>query len=112
MKAPWRVCASTMSCMNFLRERSDIKVVGASPPEDPGVAHPSQTLVALRTVGRNAQEISALAPDANRPHAVHKIAGGTERPARVATDAADDISLNRVERQRARIPVTSTYRKP
>src|SRR5205823_739422 len=87
----------------LLREPSGIKVVGPGPPEDAGIAHPSQALVALRTIGRNAQEISALAPYSNGPHAVHKIAGGSERPARVATDAADDFSFKGVERGRTRI---------
>ena len=31
--------------------------------EDLGVAHPAQTLVALRTIGGNADVVSALAPD-------------------------------------------------
>ena len=59
----------------LMREALNIEVVGSSTPEDAGIAHPAQPLVALRTVSRDAQEISPLPPKANRIHLVHHLAG-------------------------------------
>ena len=58
----------------FLREGSDVEVVASGSPEDSRVSHPTQPFVALRTIGRDAQEIASLAPDANRPHLIDQVA--------------------------------------
>src|SRR5439155_5532506 len=46
----------------FVRKALNVKVVSSRAPEDTGIAHPAEALVALWTVGRNAQKISPLSP--------------------------------------------------
>ena len=59
-------------------EAGDVEVVGAGAPEDAGVAHPAETLVALGAVGGDGEEVAALAPDAELAHLVEEIAGALE----------------------------------
>ena len=59
-------------------EAGDVEVVSAGAPEDAGVTHPAETLVALGTVGGDGEEVSALAPDAEVAHAVEEFAGAGE----------------------------------
>ena len=44
-------------------ECGEVHVVGSGAPENFGVAHPTQALVALRAVSRDADEVAALAPE-------------------------------------------------
>ncbi len=62
----------------FAGEAGDVEVVGAGAPEDAGVAHPAQALVALGAVGGDGEEVAALAPDAELAHLVEEIAGALE----------------------------------
>src|SRR6185437_5002916 len=48
-----------------------VGIKGRGPPEDFGVAHPAQTLVALRTIGGHAQKISTLSPEDVAPQLIH-----------------------------------------
>ena len=57
----------------FLRKRGDVEVIASGSPENSCISHPTQTFVALRTIGGYAQEISALTPDANQPHLIDQI---------------------------------------
>ena len=61
-------------------EWRDIEVVAAGAPEDAGVAGPAEPLIALRAVRRDADEVAALAPDAERPHAIHEVLEVSGRP--------------------------------
>src|SRR5215211_9107755 len=47
----------------LLEEGGDVHVEGGRADEDLGVAHPTEALVALRAVGRHAEEVATLAPD-------------------------------------------------
>src|ERR1700722_1573761 len=57
----------------FLRERSNVEVVASGSPENFCVSHPPQTLITLRTIRRDTQEITSLSPDTNRPHLIDQI---------------------------------------
>ena len=59
-------------------EAGDVEVVGAGAPEDAGVAHPAEALVALGAVGGDGEEVAALAPDAELAHLVEEFAGALE----------------------------------
>src|SRR6476646_8772654 len=48
-----------------------VGIKGRGAPEDFGVAHPTQTLVALRTIGGHAQKISTRSPEYIAPQLVH-----------------------------------------
>src|SRR5271166_4372537 len=54
----------------FVAERRNIGVVGACTPENLRVAHPTQTFIALRAIGGDAQEIAPLAPQSHLPHPI------------------------------------------
>src|SRR5207302_8565334 len=88
----------------LLREGGNVKGVASGSPENTGIAHPSETLIALRTIGRNAEVISALAPQADLPHVIDEVAGGRELGSRLATAATQNLSFDRVEIWLARIP--------
>src|ERR1700691_5716676 len=81
----------------FLRERSDVKVVAPRSPENAGIPHPAQTFVSLWTIGRNAEKVSALSPGANRPHFVDQFARGDKSGRWFVGDAADYITFQRLE---------------
>src|SRR5882724_2636181 len=76
----------------FLRERGHIIVVGARPPEHTRIPHPPQPLVALRTIGRNAQIIPPLPPSPNRPHLIHQLTRRRQLPRRLSIHAADHFA--------------------
>ena len=83
-------------------EGRDVHVVCGGGEEHLGVAHPAQPLVALRAVGRDRDEVAALAPGDVPPQLVDHLVGALEptSPGRVRVhDAAGD----RVERRRVGI---------
>ena len=60
------------------REGRQIHVVRGGAPEDFGVAHPAEALVALRAVGGNADKVGALPPLNVLPQLVDHRAAGRE----------------------------------
>ena len=66
----------------FLEEGGDVHVERGGADEDLSVPHPTEALVALRAVGRHAQEVAALAPDDVLLELVDQRAGALEGPAR------------------------------
>lgn len=59
------------------REGRHVHVVGGGIPEHIRITHPSEALVTLRTVGRNAHEIGSLAPERIFPQALdQRVADG------------------------------------
>src|SRR4051812_4785870 len=76
----------------LVREGVNIEVIASSAPEHACIAHPAEAFVALRTIRGNAHEVSTLPPDADGPHAIHKIAGSSYLGCRLAGDAAGNFS--------------------
>src|SRR4029077_4392797 len=88
----------------FLRKRSHVEVIASSSPENCRIAHPAQTFIALRTIRGDAQKITSLPPQANRPHLIHQRTRRRQLSCRISTHAAPDLSPDRVQTGRTRIP--------
>src|ERR1700761_8774536 len=56
-------------------EGVDVEIERASAPEDASVAHPAETLIALRAVSGYRDEVAALSPGSELIHLVQRFAG-------------------------------------
>ena len=85
-----------------MRKGRQVGVERGGSPENLSISHPTQTLIALRTVGGNAQKVSPLAPKNIAPEPVYHCTCRLElnRERRIGVE---DNSLDRIIPRRARI---------
>src|SRR5262249_9798912 len=86
----------------LVREGGEVGIERRRAPEDFGIAHPAQALVALRAIGGHAQKVSALAPKDIAPQLVHGFVGGLELN-RERRAGIEHDTFNRISRWRSRI---------
>ena len=90
----------------------DVEIEASGAPEDTGIAHPAQAFIALRAVGRDAEEIPALPPQADRPQAVDQFAGGRQPSGWLPAQAVDDFAGDRLSCRNSRIAGDFHVAKP